>query len=135
MSTQLNRRALVAGAAALPAIAAPVTILAGEPDPIFAAIEDHRAKNAAFRAALHDGSDEEAQFAACDIEWDAAHDMFLTVPTTRAGIEALVAYVIVLESAGTEILNMDMSDCGDEWVGARALLQTLHAAFLQIGGA
>ena len=34
----MNRRAILAGAASLPAI----SILTAEPDPIFAAIEDHR---------------------------------------------------------------------------------------------
>jgi hypothetical protein len=48
MSTSLNRRALVAGAATLPAIAIPATaqcVLAGA-DPVFAAIEAYRRTDA-----------------------------------------------------------------------------------------
>jgi hypothetical protein len=103
MSTQMNRRAVVAGAAVLPAIAAPIAVLAGEPDPIFAAIEAHRVKNGDFKAACRDGTDEQAEIA-CAIEGAAARAMFLTVPTTLAGIAALVAYVIGLESCGSRRL-------------------------------
>ncbi len=59
MSTHhLSRRALMRGAAALPAIAAaaalPATasVIPAEPDPIFAAIEEHRAAEAEFSVAV-----------------------------------------------------------------------------------
>ena len=42
MTTTTTRRALLAGAAALPALAAPAALASLAPDPIFAAIEHHR---------------------------------------------------------------------------------------------
>jgi len=41
--SNLSRRTLVSSAAALPLLTAPVAISASSPDPIFAAIEEHRA--------------------------------------------------------------------------------------------
>ena len=55
MSTSLDRRALVAGVAILPAIAIPAAaqcVLA--PDPVFAAIANHRLAAAAELRARHD---------------------------------------------------------------------------------
>ena len=54
MSTDLSRRAIVAGAASVPALAVPAIALAStEPDPIFAAIERHRAAATAWLMAVH----------------------------------------------------------------------------------
>jgi hypothetical protein len=51
MSTDLSRRAVVAGAASVPALALPaVAAAAGEPDPIFAAIERWKEASATERA-------------------------------------------------------------------------------------
>ena len=46
MTATSTRRAVLAGAAALPALSLP--IIAAEPDPIFEAIERHRAPESAF---------------------------------------------------------------------------------------
>ena len=52
--SQLSRRSLVTSAAALPALAVPTIVLASvDPDPIYAAIEKHRAADAAFLARCH----------------------------------------------------------------------------------
>jgi hypothetical protein len=59
--------------------------------------------------------------------------MILTVPTTLAGVAALVSYVVECERAGWQILNLDMDGGGDREVpGAAALMQTLDAALSEI---
>jgi len=50
MSTEVNPRAILAGAAALPATALPAV---AEPDPVFAAIEAHRRAHAARAPSCH----------------------------------------------------------------------------------
>jgi hypothetical protein len=134
MPASLNRRALVAGAAALPAISLPAIAAPSATDPIFAAIEDHRIKNAAFNAACEQDESREsdaAVTAAGEVEWMAARTMFLTVPTTLAGIAALVSHVVECESKGREMLNINMLDKGDNEAAA-VLLQTLNAALSQV---
>lgn len=108
-SQELSRRHLVTTVAALPALAVPaVAVAAAEPDPIFAAIEEHR------RAWWDDGghcSDldwiashgeteavrEEAE-RKLDLLWEqvrAATDKLIdTAPTTNAGVAALLEYAI-----------------------------------------
>jgi len=97
---------MIAGAAALPAAAAiPATALAGEPDPIFAAIEAHKAANDTYSRTVsisgrmsrkHPGYAEAdaATDAAMRAERGAAIALALIAPTTRAGIDALLAYVL-----------------------------------------
>jgi hypothetical protein len=140
-SSNINRRALVAGAAittaALPVASIPAAALA---DPIYAAIEAHKAKNAVFRAAcaqVYDGppcrdEEEAGVHAALDAESAAARAMFLTVPTTLAGIAALVDYVVGQETAGTEMLNLIMDPDVLNEEGAAALLQTLNVALARL---
>jgi hypothetical protein len=103
-----SRRAVLAGLAAAPALAAPAFALGG-PDPIFAAIERHKALYAAFCRALTGMGECEKRsgFAdspeldewhrreseACDAEMAAHDEMLATVPTTLAGLLALLRYV------------------------------------------
>ncbi len=95
------RRTAIFGAMAL--AAAPVAALpalAAEPDPVFAAIERHRAAEAAFQASLdestgmvHVSNDiADRQRAASDAETEARYDMHQAVPTTMAGLASYVAY-------------------------------------------
>jgi hypothetical protein len=130
----MNRRALVAGAAVLPAIAIPAAaqcVLA--PDPVFAVIEAHKAAQAAFVAAVdaagpHD--DPPASFS--HAEADAARTMILTVPTTLPGLAALVAYIHHCEDTGCEIHNLNMRD-GDEYgAGYITLLHTIDNALASL---
>ena len=122
-----TRRAILAGAAALPALALPA-MAATELDPIFAAIEEHKV---AFRdsqvasrircyvidvewspdydpvkckAAL------EASSAADDADADAANALTTIQPTTIAGLLALMHHVEAF-NAGAFALDIDP----DEW--------------------
>jgi hypothetical protein len=99
-------------------------------DPIFTAIEAHRAKNAAFSATCKIEEPDMMKkdgfvMPALGAETDAARAMFTTIPTTLARIVALVRYVAECESTGTEMMNINIGD--DD--GAVVLMQTLHAAF------
>jgi hypothetical protein len=95
MTITKTRRAVLAGAAALPALAAPTALASISPtDPIFAAIERHRAAQATFFAAckLDDPTDEQV-----DPLCTAAHlsiaPLVLTTPTTVAGCAAMLRYI------------------------------------------
>src|SRR5262249_50771652 len=61
---------------------------AGEADPVFAAIEAHKAAMAAHTAALDDWDDDDST-EACYDEWDAMADVLTCGPTTREGAIAL----------------------------------------------
>jgi hypothetical protein len=132
----MNRRTILAGAASLPAVSLPAIAAPSVPDPIFVAIEDHRIKNAAFRAACEQYESREGEAAAnaaCNVEAGAARTMFLTVPTTLAGIAALVGYVVECESKGADLLSLIMNkNIESDNEGAAALLQTLNAALSQV---
>jgi hypothetical protein len=90
--TSLNRRAILAGAIAVPALSLPV--IAAEPDPVFAAIE--KARTTWERAGRVQAQNYNCNSDIC-VEvheaWNAAHeDVFKTVPTTAAGASALIAF-------------------------------------------
>jgi hypothetical protein len=109
MSTQMNRRAILAGAATstvvLPAIAAPVL----EPDPIFGAIEAYTLNDAAFLARCYYEEDLEGRgtklvpapddsrtpemVALVDAGIAARIALTETVPTTLAGLLAVLRFV------------------------------------------
>jgi hypothetical protein len=102
MKATSTRRAVLAGAAALPAISLPA--IATEPDPIFAAIERHkmafRIEQETCRAEGHmDSSAPEykATRAAVDVANDACNEAAYALaelePTTKAGALALLKYV------------------------------------------
>jgi hypothetical protein len=130
----MNRRALVAGAAAaLPAIAvlptAAAAALTHEPDPIFAAIEQWRQAWAAFGVAvskvddlLQDAPGFTAAEAECEEADDAANDagyqLVLTPPTTLAGAAALLRFIAELErriaDAGADVMPHLWEDGADE---------------------
>jgi hypothetical protein len=119
MSTTLNRRALVAGAAAaLPAIAGLSTAAAAAPapDPIFAAIEAHRAawthlqdNPSANKVDLLPEDDAECD-RRCDAVQDAAGALADTHPTTITGVIALLRYVAGPESADPAFDFVDEDD-------------------------
>jgi hypothetical protein len=90
--------------------AIPVAATAMVPDPIFAAIERHKALNAAFSHTLRlkdafergSGFDDDSpehedlerrEDETCDAEREACDEMVATVPTTLAGLLALLRYV------------------------------------------
>ena len=90
MNTFMSRRLMIAGAASLPVAAMiPAAALAAEPDPIFAAIEKHRAAT----KVVVDTKDEEDLVDACHVQDDAAEEMVSVEPTTLAGVMTLLRYV------------------------------------------
>jgi hypothetical protein len=150
MQSHINRRAILAGAAALPTATIPA--LAAEPDPIFALIAAHARAHAAHCAAvdyaaeehwLPDGSrcqspecqspdcpellarEEEAEDA-CYAEADATRLMVSTCPTTPAGVAALLKYIVeheerVDEGCITSTLMKVREGYDDELAGQRLL--------------
>ncbi len=110
--SKLNRRTILAGAAALApasAVAVPVLSSTVEPDPIYAAIEAYRQADAAFiaramfedelaekgiRLAKADGEYRTAEMvAAVNASIDARVALAKTVPTTPAGLIAFAQFV------------------------------------------
>jgi hypothetical protein len=90
MTTITSRRAILAGAATLPALAVPTAVAASaEPDPIFAAIERSRRAEADFGAAEGDN--------ALDHFGEIAYREFVALiamtPATPAGCAALLRYI------------------------------------------
>jgi hypothetical protein len=101
-----TRRAVLAGLATAPALAGPALALssAAPPDPIFAAIEHHKACYVAL-ALLPDGAGGCELSEAVGDETDAARKMAATVPTTLAGLLALLRYVEKMQDGGNEMLD------------------------------
>ena len=124
-NTTTSRRAILAGAAAIPALSLPA--IAGT-DPAFAAIEKFKAADAEnekvlmlepARPALASADYpawEKKNEAACYKCLDALNEMLATRPTTRAGAVALIGCLLDVWGERT--------DDGD----MRALLQTLAKA-------
>ena len=137
---------IVTAATAAPhatAVAAPEMI--GGDDPVFAAIQNHRATNATFEECLLLKSrfEEKHGFGtgcsptmqavraeldrleseAGDAERDAAGTMIATVPTTLAGLREMFRYVIERHEAGDNLLD------GEEWL---ELVSTTVAALENI---
>jgi hypothetical protein len=109
MTNLLNRRAALGALAGVPALALPAVGLAAScHDPIFAAIERHRAAFAAYCASINPADevlaaqegrevtaeDEEALNVASDAEAEALSELVNTAPTTLAGLRAGITYVI-----------------------------------------
>jgi len=131
MTMNTSRRAILAGAASLPALAVPV--LAGTNlDPIFAAIERHKV---AFRASQVAGriksntvdaewapeydavkckAAENANSVADDAADDAANALTTIRPTTKAGVLALIHHVEAF-NAGAFFLEPCPEDTVSDW--------------------
>jgi hypothetical protein len=132
MSVNINRRALVAGAAsaavAIPAAAAPM------PDPIFAAIEAHRAAWAALEKDCSQLSDEgtpeaEAEFYRLnDAVEVAVCTLVATQPTTMAGAVVLLRHVAEHEDKGDTVDCFEDEDDGKTKPWSYFMHQTLADA-------
>jgi hypothetical protein len=94
-STNLSRRAIVAGAASVPALAVPAVAAAIDPDPIFAAIEAHRH----WAKRLDDlwpewGEVSPEAESAREAAMEATRRLCETSPTTMAGLVALLDFAV-----------------------------------------
>ena len=133
MTTTTSRRAILAGAAMLPAVSLPAlaipALASAESDPAFAAVEQFKkawiahGKSCQSEPTLPDGCPEfgtpnyiawcEANDAACNDDADAFEKMLATRPTTNAGAAAIVrAY------------SDTHGELDNEW--CQALLEKLH---------
>lgn len=132
----ITRRSAVnalVGAAGLSAI--PVAASAMAPDPIFPAIERHKALNADFSRAcrfeplptstLEHAEWERRELETSDAEREACDELVGTVPTTLAGILALLRYVEHEHARGETFLDQDQLE---------ELLSTTADAVQAIGG-
>jgi hypothetical protein len=105
LRSELTRRALVAGAAAVAATATSAAVAAqAEPDPIFALIEAHKVAFQefenwpGFRVFDKSPEDEAEERRLSDADWDAACALGDCIPTSMAGVIALLDYVADLNS-------------------------------------
>jgi hypothetical protein len=130
MST-LNRRIALTAVAGLPAMALPAAALAAcaraAPDPIYAAIEARRQALARWDTVSEWDGEEYMAVGRMMHQMDIA--LCATVPTTLAGVRALLAIIIEFKERGADItqtLNRtDETNCGD---CGDVLLETLHTA-------
>ena len=120
MSDKLNRRTILAGAAAVPVLTLPAAgvasmpVAASEPDPVFAMVAAHReAFVEHMRAARLDGklmrSDPGAEAtgaaldAADEVYQEATWKLSEVVPTTMAGVVALLRYLEEFQEQAIEL--------------------------------
>jgi hypothetical protein len=127
MTMTTSRRAILAGAASLPALALPAIATAVAADPIFAAIEAHRDLEQAFFALCHrEEAMEEAgvvlepapgdfrtleMIATVNAGITARTVLATTAPTTLAGLVALLDFVVSeYERSNEEVMVFDGDD-------------------------
>ncbi len=121
-----SRRAVLAGIAATPALAAPsLALSAVGPDPIFAAIEHHKAAYALHIADVTAEVEPEDRWleASANAEIDAAWGLVAKPPTTLAGAAALAAYTLEYK-----LSDLSFPDTSGDF--AAALLRSLHSAMI-----
>ena len=132
-----TRRAVLAGAAALPALAIiPATALPaiGGTDPIFAAIERHRQAEAAYLAACNEHVErakeqarEERVIKLCHRSSNALGELVAMTPTTVAGCAAVLRYLEAHEQSYDEAVLLE-NHSDNVSVPARDLLSRIAAA-------
>jgi hypothetical protein len=136
MTTTTSRRAILAGAASLPALNIPAQ--AAQPDPIFAAIERHRAARAVWWESP-DGETNEESENRLDRAGGAAEqtlaDVLSTKPTTIAGCVALLRHVhdhlTTYEEGGEAYILSNAAD--DTGAAAQKFLLMIATALADAG--
>jgi len=135
MTTTTTRRAILAGAAMLPALAIiPATaVVAGGVDPIFAAIERHRQIEAAYVAACNEHVEkareparEDRVVKLCHRSSNALGELVAMTPTTVAGCAAVLRYLETHEKSYDEAVLLD-NHSDNVSVPARDLLSRIAA--------
>ena len=140
MSAQQTRRAILAGIAATPVLGVPIAAASHGVDPIFAAIERHRAAEVAMEDYVRGLGDEDidpkcpgydaVSEAADEAAWEL---MCNCVPTTLAGAAAALCYVAQGgPSKGYEWPNQWVDDRGDEIDVVRDLIGNVAEALQTI---
>ncbi|HEY5129391.1 MAG TPA: hypothetical protein VIJ35_19250 [Bradyrhizobium sp.] len=129
MTNKQTRRAILAGAAALPALAI-IPAMAGDTggvDPIFAAIEHHRAHCAVYWSVEEVADD---VMSARGVEADRAlTDLLTTSPTTVAGCAAVLRHVDQHIRQHEDEKTQIFANCTDPLCSAGAtFLATIAAA-------
>ena len=98
MTVTSTRRAILAGAAAVPALSLPA--IADEDDPIFAAIDRHRTAEATYVGFAESDSYSDEQFGKHgDESWKLYGALLATEPTTVAGCAALLRHIEAYEES------------------------------------
>ena len=130
MSMKTTRRSILAAVPAIAAVMVPASATApsGLPagaadDPIFAAIAEHKAAIEAWVSV----EDDEASGEALDHERDVFERLFRTVPTTTAGVAALLTYLASPEHPGGESILVTIAEYSGE-LQEVAVRQMLAAA-------
>jgi hypothetical protein len=136
--SKLSRRSVVATAATLPAlavpalaasravaVAAPTISPAAESDPIFAAINAHSRALTKLDAACDGPEDFDEAADACN---EAERNIVRTVPTTAAGIAALLRFVQEQTDRDAEYFSFFMETGKDDLMGYHALYASLRRA-------
>jgi hypothetical protein len=102
-----------------------------KPDPVFAAIEDHKRAWDEWCASPGEGDPRWNELGNADSE--ARDRLLVTVPTTRGGAIALIDHVAQFErnGSGCSMLSRDTPRVPDE--GADILLGTLRTALANLG--
>lgn len=135
MSATSTRRAILAGAATLPALSVPA--IAAAADPIFAAIERHRQAEAAFTAACHamdNAPSLEGAEALVGARLDRAVQEYTVLtgmtPTTVAGCAALLRYIEAHEAKYRHEGVVLFSDSGSDEIrtAGKSLLSRIASA-------
>jgi hypothetical protein len=101
MTTKTTRRAILAGAAALPAFTVPALAI-GQTDPIFAAIERHKRLEAIYVAYCNDEKvpdNDDHIVTSCYNSGSAYADLVAMTPTTAAGCAAMLRHLESHEAA------------------------------------
>jgi hypothetical protein len=119
MTAPLSRRAALASIASMGALIVPTVALAAPVDPIFAAIEQHKAAQDAFSNSLDaqdsvyarnhgrevTQADVDASEAALDFEGRMREAMFQTPIATMAGLRAMLEYAAKVEDVSEDELG------------------------------
>lgn len=133
MSKSHSRRAVLAGIATAPVLAAPAVASSG-PDPIFALIEQHRVAHDV-RNRCDDG---EAYDAATQAAWAVEQTLARTRPTTLAGILAIMRYERELSDRplefGYDLFDFENREDDPPRLTIRTWLITIEQSIAAIAG-
>jgi len=130
MTSKTSRRALIAGASMLPALAIipAMAVDAGGVDPIFAAIERHRT----LRAVYWSGEEvtDDVMDARCKVADHALTDLLTISPTTIAGCAAVLRHVDQHLRQYEDAETQPFGNCSDPLLSAGAAFLASIAAVL-----